>query len=172
MEEEKIINRVANSPLVLFDLEEYYHRGERIVFDIKDFLFQGQILKEKDFRLFIKSYDWSVMQEKNVALTCSADAIIPTWAYMLLSSAISPYANEVIFGDLDDLEQKLYQKVFEKINWENFKDAKVVIKGCGKFPVPTYAYVEATRNLLKFASSIMYGEPCSTVPIYKKPKQV
>src|SRR5690606_3841072 len=98
MEEEKIINRVANSALLLFDLEEYYHPGERIVFDIKDYLFQGQILKEKDFRAFVKAHDWSVMQGKNVAMTCSVDAIIPTWAYMLLVSAISPYANEVVFG--------------------------------------------------------------------------
>lgn len=170
MEEEKIINRVANSALLLFDLEEYYHPGERIVFDIKDYLFQGQILKEKDFRAFVKAHDWSVMQGKNVAMTCSVDAIIPTWAYMLLVSAISPYANEVVFGDLDDLEQILYQSAFEKINWEEFRDSKVVVKGCGRLPVPTFAYVQATKYLLKFASSIMYGEPCSTVPVYKRPK--
>lgn len=170
MEEEKIVNRVSNSSLLLFDLEEYYHPGERVVFDIKDYLFQGMILKEKDFRAFIKGNDWSMMAGKNVALTCSVDAIVPTWAFMLLASAISPFANEVIFGDLDDLEQALYQKAFSRINWESFRDAKVVIKGCGKFPVPPFAYVEATRHLKMVASSIMYGEPCSTVPIYKRPK--
>lgn len=171
MEEEKIINRVANSPLVLFDLEEYYHPGERVVIDLKDYLFQGLILKEKDFRALVKAADWSELRGKNVAVNCSADAIIPTWAYMLIVSAISPFANEVIFGSLEELEQALYQSAFEKIAWSEFKDAKVVVKGCGKLPVPTFAYAEATKRLLNFASSIMYGEPCSTVPIYKRPRQ-
>lgn len=170
MEENGIINRVSNSALILFNLEEYYHPGERLLFDIKDSLFQGQILKEKDFRSFVKANDWSVMAGKNVAVSCSVEAIIPTWAYMLLVSAISRYANLVVYGDLNDLEQSLYEKAFKDIDWVDFTDCKVVIKGCGKFPVPTYAYVEATRNLLPYASSIMYGEPCSTVPIYKKPK--
>lgn len=171
MQENEIINRVANSPLVLFDLEEHYHPGERVLFDIKEQLFQGMILREKDFRSFVKDYDWSTMQGKNVALHCSADAIIPTWAYMLLSSAISPYANKVVFGELKDLEQALYQEALTKVDWESFKDAKVVVKGCGKLPVPVYAYVEATRILREKASSIMYGEPCSTVPVYKKPRK-
>lgn len=172
MEEEIIVNRVANSPLVLFDLETYYHPGRRIVFDLKDHLFQGQILREKDFRTFVKSKDWTELQGTNVAVICSADAIVPTWAYMLLVSAISPHANEVIFGTLDELEQVLYQRAFENIDWASYQGAKIVIKGCGKLPVPTFAYVEATQRLLKYASSIMYGEPCSTVPIYKKPKQM
>jgi hypothetical protein len=170
MEEDGIINRVSSSTLLLFDLEEYYHPGERLAFDIKDSLFQGQILKEKDFRSFVKAHDWSVMAGKNVAVWCSVEVIIPTWAYMLLVTAISPYANSVVYGDLNDLEQTLYERAFEGIDWKIFTDSKVVIKGCGKFPVPTFAYVEATRNLLPYASSIMYGEPCSTVPIYKKPK--
>jgi len=172
MEEERIINRVANSPLVLFDLEAYYHPGRRIVFDLKNYLFQGQILREKDFRAFVKSNDWTELQGANVAVICSVDAIVPTWAYMLLVSAISPHANAVIFGTPDELEQVLYQRAFENIHWASYQDAKVVIKGCGKLPVPTFAYVEATQRLLKHASSIMYGEPCSTVPIYKKPKQI
>lgn len=171
MQENEIINRVASSPLVLFDLEEYYHPGERVLFDIKEYLFQGIILKEKDFRAFVKAYDWSEMKGKNVALHCSADAIIPTWAYMLLSSVISPFANKVIFGELKDLEQALYQEALAKIDWADFENAKVVIKGCGKLPVPVYAYVEATRILREIASSIMYGEPCSTVPVYKKPRK-
>ena len=170
MEEKEIVNRVANSPLLLFNLEEYYHPGERVLFDIKDFLFQGIILKEKDFRNFVKEHDWSALENKSVALYCSVEAIIPTWAYMLLASAIEPYAHLVVFGDLSDLEQALYQQALSAINWEEFRDAKVVIKGCGKVPVPPFAYVEATRRLKKYAASIMYGEPCSTVPIYKKPK--
>lgn len=170
MEESGIINRVSNSALILFNLEEFYHPGERLLFDIKDSLFQGQILKENDFRSFVKANDWSVMEGMNVAVWCSVEAIIPTWAYMLLVTAISPFANTVVYGDLEVLEQALYEKAFKNIDWKSFTDSKVVIKGCGKFLVPTYAYVEATRNLLPYASSIMYGEPCSTVPIYKKPK--
>lgn len=171
MEEEKeIVNRVASSPLVLLDLETYYHPAERVLLDIKDHLFQGVILREKDFRAFVKEYDWSQMQAKNVAVYCSVDAIIPTWAYMLLVAAIEPFANLVVFGDLEALEQALYQQALSGIDWEQYEGAKVVIKGCGKVPVPDYAYVEATRLLRKYASSIMYGEPCSTVPVYKKPR--
>lgn len=170
MEESGIVNRVANSALALFDLEEYYHPAERVLFDIKEYLFQEVLLREKDFRAFVNSYDWSQMQGKNVALYCSSDAIVPTWAYMLLSAAVTPYANKVAFGDLQDLEQALYQEALAKVDWEEYKDAKVVLKGCGKLPVPAFAYVEATRILRGIASSIMYGEPCSTVPVYKRPK--
>lgn len=161
---------MASSPLVLFNLEDYYHPGERILFDIKDFLFHGMILKEKDFREAVKNYDWSTMEGKNVAVYCSADAIIPTWAYMLLATVIESHANLVVFGDLEALEQALFQGALSNISWEKFQDAKVVVKGCGKIPVPAFAYVEATRQLRKYAASIMYGEPCSTVPLYKRRK--
>lgn len=170
MEENGIINKVANSVLITIDLEDFYHKGERVVYDIKDNLFQELILKEKDFRDFIKGHDWSVYKDKNVAITCTADAIVPTWAYMLLVTKIEPFANVVVFGDLSDLEQALYQQALDKINVEEYKDAKIVIKGCSNLPVPTYAYAELTRLLRPVAASIMYGEPCSTVPIYKKPK--
>jgi hypothetical protein len=165
-----IINRVGNSGLITFDLEDYYDKRERVLYDIKDNLFQGLILKEKDFRDFIKASDWSQYQDKNVAITCSVDAIVPTWAYMLLASKIEPHANLVVFGNLDDLEQALFQRALSQIDLNKFKDGKVVIKGCGNYPVPAYAYVEITRLLIPIVSSIMYGEPCSTVPIYKKPK--
>jgi hypothetical protein len=172
MEDSKneIINRVSNSGLISFDLEEYYHKGERVVFDIKDNLFQGLILKEKDFREFLKNHDWTFYKNKNVGIICSEDAIVPTWAYMLLVSKMEPYANMVVFGDLSDLEQSLFKDALNRIDLSHFKDAKVVIKGCGNFPVPIYAYTEITRLLRPVASSIMYGEPCSTVPIYKKAK--
>lgn len=170
MEGSEIVNRIANSALVLIDLEEYYHPAERVLFDIKEYLFQEILLREKDFRAFVKSYDWSEMEGKNVAIYCSSDAIIPSWAYMLLSSAIAPYANKVVFGDLQDLEQALYQEALSKVDWEQYRDAKIILKGCGKLPVPTFAYVEATRILRSLAASIMYGEPCSTVPVYKKPR--
>jgi hypothetical protein len=168
--EKEIINRVANSPLVTFDLEEYYQPGERVVVDIKDQLFQEMILKEKDFRNFIRTQDWSQYKNKFVAITCSADAIIPTWAYMLLTSALQPFASTIVFGTIEDLETKIFSDQLRQMEWNKFKDAKVVIKGCSKVNVPAAVYVEATRLLMPWASSIMFGEPCSTVPVYKKMK--
>jgi hypothetical protein len=169
--EDSIINRVANSSLVSLDLEDYYHKGERVLYDIKDNLFHELILKEKDFRDFIKNNDWSIYKDKNVSIICSVDAVVPTWAYMLLASRIGPFSNLVVFGDLLALEQALFQQALSKIDINKFKDAKVVVKGCGNFPVPTFAYVEITRLLSSVAHSVMYGEPCSTVPIYKRLKQ-
>jgi hypothetical protein len=168
--EKEIINRVASSPLVTFDLEQYYPAGERIVIDIKDLLFQGLILREKDFREYLKSHDWSVYKNKFVAITCSTDAIIPTWAYMLLTSALQPFARTVVFGTLEDLENRIFLELLSKIDWSQFKGAKVVIKGCSKVNVPAAVYVEATRLMRPFAASIMFGEPCSTVPVYKSRK--
>jgi hypothetical protein len=172
LEVEPIVNKVANSPLITLDLEEYYHPGGRVVYDIKDNLFQEMILKEKDFRSFIKEYDWRQYQDKNVALTCSAEAIVPTWAYMLLASKIEPYAHLVVFGNEEVLESMLFQEALSRIDFTTFQDKKVVVKGCSKVPVPTFAYVEITRKLRPHATSIMYGEPCSTVPIYKQPKNL
>jgi hypothetical protein len=170
-EDKTIVNRVENSGLISFDLEDYYHKGERVLYDIKDNLFQGLILKEKEFRDFIKNHDWSIYQNKNVGIICSEEAIVPTWSYMLLATKIEPYANMVIFGNLEAVEQALFQQALSKIDLEKFKDAKVVVKGCGNFPVPIYAYVEIARLLRPIVSSIMYGEPCSTVPLYKKAKK-
>jgi hypothetical protein len=164
---EPIINRVANSALITLDLEEYYHGGERVVYDIRQNLFQDLILKEKDFRAFVKEHNWQQYEGKNVALTCTTDTVIPTWAYMLLSTAISPHANLVVFGDLAALEQALFQQALAKIELEQFKDQRVVIKGCSKVEVPVFAYVEIMRLLQPITRSLMYGEPCSTVPIYK-----
>lgn len=168
--ENTIINRVANSPLITFNLEEYYHPGERVVYDIKDNLFQEMILREKDFRAFVKENDWSVYQDKNVAIVCSVDAIVPVWAYMLLITKISPYAHLVIYGDENELNNLLFKEALTKVNLREFEGKKIVVKGCGKVPVSTYAYGEITRLLQPYVSSIMFGEPCSTVPIYKKPK--
>jgi hypothetical protein len=166
--EDIIINKVANSGLVTLNLEDYYHQGERVVYDIKDNLFMGMILKEKDFREFLKSHDWSVYAGKNVAIICSEDAIVPTWAYMLLTLKLQPVANLVVFGNLQQLEEKLYYDAIAKINPHDYLDARVVIKGCSKVPVPTVAYVEITRLLQPYVKSLMFGEPCSTVPLYKK----
>jgi hypothetical protein len=168
--EDIIVNRVAKSGLLSLDLEDYYHTGERVVYDLKDNLFMGLILKEKDFREFIKAHDWSQYSDKNVAITCSEDAIVPTWAFMLLAIQLEPYAHMVVFGSLADLETKLYEEALSKINFQEYEGARVVVKGCSKVSVPTSAYVEVTRRLRPYAQSIMFGEPCSTVPLYKKPK--
>ena len=168
--EKEIVNRVSSSALITFDLEQYYQPGERILVDIKDQLFQGLILKEKDFREFIQSTDWSQYADKFVAIHCSADAIVPTWAYILLTIALESHAKRIAFGTLDDLETQLFHESLSKIDWTEFRNAKVVIKGCSKVKVPNSAYVEVSCRLKPLATSLMYGEACSTVPLYKKPK--
>lgn len=164
----EIINKVESSGLITLDLETHYHQGERVVYDLKENLFQGLILKERDFRMFIKEHDWSSYKDKNVSLICSSDAVIQTWAYMLLVVALEPYAHKVVVGDLAQLENALFQEAISKIDLQDFDDAKVVVKGCSKFPVPAFAYAEITRLLKPHVKSIMFGEPCSTVPIFKK----
>ncbi len=166
--EEPIVNRVARSALITLDLADFYHPGERLVYDLAQNLYQGLILKEKDFRAFVKEHDWSAYAGKNVALTCTAEAIIPTWAYMLLASALTPHAHLVVFGTLEQLEQALFQQALSRLNPEDYRDQRVVIKGCGEVPVPEYAYVEITRLLRPVVKSLMYGEPCSTVPVFKR----
>ncbi len=168
--ENEIVNKVSQSGLITIDLEEFYPDGERVLFDIKELLFQGLVLREKDFREFIKNEDWNKYKDKYVALTCSADAIVPTWAYMLLATQLEPIAKKVVFGNLESLETILYTEILSKIDINNYKDARVVIKGCGNLPIPKSAYVQITSLLRPLAKSIMYGEPCSTVPLYKQAK--
>ena len=168
MAQEEIINRVTNSTLITFDLEEYYEAGERVLLDIKDQLYEGLILKEKDFREFIKTNNWSSYQDKLVAINCTADAIIPTWAYMLVAIALQPFAKKVEFGTLDDLEEKLFKEALSKVDWDQFRNAKVVVKGCSKVNVPSSAYVFTVSKLQPIVSSLMFGEACSTVPLYKR----
>ena len=165
--ENEIINKVASSGIITIDLEEYYQKGERKIIDIKDQLFQGLILREKDFREYIKSNNWEAYNNCFVAITCTADAIVPTWAYMLVSLALQPFAKKTCFGNLETLESILYEVQFSKINFENYKDTRIVIKGCGNLPVPLHAYISLAAHLKPYAKSIMYGEPCSTVPLYK-----
>lgn len=168
---EEIVNRVAKSPLVSIDLEDYLHKGEVILFDLKDVLFHGMILKEKDFREFAKSNDWSVYSGKNVGLFCSADAIVPTWAYMLLVSKIKEYANSITFGEEDSVERELIDLAIDEcIAQQDLNDKKVVIKGCGNIKNIEYAYTRLAARLFPIVNSLMYGEPCSTVPIFKKKK--
>lgn len=170
METQEIVNKVAASGLVTLDLEEHYDHGERVVYDLKDNLFQGLILREKDFRTFLKEHDWSAYEGKNVAVICSEDAIVPTWAYMLLTLYLEPHASHIVFGDKEKLEEKLFFDALASIDIEEFRDKKVVVKGCSKYPVPTSAYVEITRLLKPVVQSLMFGEPCSTVPLYKRPR--
>ena len=164
-----LINKVAQSALVTLNLEELIHPGERVVYDIKDNLFMGLILKEKDFREALKNLDWTIYQGKNVAVYCSADAIIPVWAYMLITSYLQPFAKDISFGDEQALHQSLFIKNIAQLDVETFRDKRVVVKGCGDLPIGEFAYLELTKLLRPVAKSIMYGEPCSTVPIYKKP---
>jgi hypothetical protein len=166
--QENIVNRVAQSGLVSLDPAELYPAGERIVYDIKENLFHGLMLREKDFREFIKQHDWSQYQGKHVAITCSSDAIVPTWAYMLLGNKMAPFANTIVFGNLELLETVLFDRAINKLDVEKYRDERIVIKGCGDIPVPVSAYVDLTAKLTGVAKSIMYGEPCSTVPIYKR----
>lgn len=167
---EEIKNKVANSGIVTIDPEEFYTSGERILFDIKPMLFQEVILREKDFREQIKNTNWSEYQDKLVAIICTADAIVPTWAYMLLTLALEPYAKKIVYGDLAILENELFNEKMASLNIEQYKDARIVIKGCGEKEIPANVYVKLTSLLKPLVKSIMYGEPCSTVPLYKAPK--
>ena len=163
-----IVNKVAESLLTTIDLEEYYPKADIAVFDMKNYLFMELILKEKDFRTSLQELDWEQYRDKNVAVTCTADAIIPMWAYMLVASNLQPVAKEVVFGNEEALINCLISKNLLKLNAEDFTDKRVVIKGCGDVKIPESAYVEITHKLRPYVKSIMYGEPCSTVPIYKK----
>lgn len=166
--EKEIVNRVAQSQLMTFDLEDYYPKGERRVLDIKDWLYEGLILREKEFRAHVEANDWSAYQDVYVALTCSSDAIIPGWAYMLVTSKLLPYAKKVVQGSLENLETALYQTIFENLDVSEFTDKPVIIKGCSNKPVPENAYLMAMAKLQPIAKSVMYGEACSSVPLYKR----
>ena len=165
--EEEIINRVANSKLITVDLEDYYPKGNRILFDIKDWLLEGLVLREKDFREQVSLHDWSQYQDKYIALTCSTDAIIPAWAFMLISIQLQPFAKKIIIGDLESLETSIYQDIINDLDVSDFQDKPLIIKGCSKKPVPQNAYIMLSNKLKPIAKSIMYGEACSSVPLYK-----
>lgn len=167
----EIINKVAESGLVTVNLEEYYPEGERVAFDIAPLLLEGLLLREKDFREFVSGHDWSVYTGKYVALFCSTDAIIPQWAWMLLTVSLQPYARKVITGNTAQLDVILFEEIISSLPVEEFRDRRIVIKGCSGKPVPLQAYLSLTARLRPVVKSIMYGEPCSTVPVYKRLKQ-
>ena len=164
---DEIINRVANSKLVTLDLEDYYPKGTRVLFDIKDWLYEGFVLREKDFRKNVSEFNWSQYQDSFVALTCSTDAIIPGWAYMLISIELEAYAKHIVIGDLKTLETAIYQDIINKLDISIYKNSPIIIKGCSKKPVPQNAYIMLATKLKPVAKSIMYGEACSSVPLYK-----
>ncbi len=165
---EAIVNKIANSGLVTIDLENYLPSEAIATFDLKEHLFMGLILKEKDFREALKNLDWSVYQDQCVAITCSADAIIPAWAYMLVVTYLKYVAKDSYVGTAAEMQKHLFLKNIEAINTSEFADARIVIKGCGDKTIESFAYAGITKVLLPVVKSIMYGEPCSTVPVYKK----
>ena len=164
---DEIINRVANSKLITIDLEDYYPKGQRVLFDVKDWLFEGFVLREKDFRNRVSEFDWSQYKDSYVALTCSSDAIIPGWAYMLLSIQLETYAKKIVIGTLDNLETSIYQDIINNLDVSDFKGKPIIIKGCSNKPVPQNAYIMLSNKLKPIAKSIMYGEACSSVPLFR-----
>jgi hypothetical protein len=165
---EEIINKVALSPLVQLDLEDYYPKEPVVQFDLKPFLFMELMLKEKDFRASMQEIRWEDYHNKIVAVTCTSDAIIPIWAYMLVASYLQPFAKEVIFGNENEAAEKVLVQRINSINVDEFVDKRIVVKGCGDLPIKESAYMAITLRLRSVAKSIMYGEPCSTVPVFKK----
>ena len=170
--EKEIINKVDQSGLMQIDLEELYLPGERVEIDLKPWLFQELILKEKDFRDAVKAHDWSQYKGKFVAVNCSVDAIIPTWAFMIVATNLASYASEIVFGDLNKLEEQLYLKQIANLDKSVFQDQRIVVKGCAARDVPVSVYVALTSMLQPVVKSIMYGEPCSTVPVFKRKDRV
>lgn len=165
-----LINKVSKSSLETINLEQYYPQVDFHHFDLKDYLFRGLILREKDFRAAVKTYDWSQHHGKVLLVYNSAEAIIPMWAYMLIGVAASEYAKEIFHGNESDYIKVYYQNYLAQLDITPYKDGKIILKGCGKQPVPPAAYMELARKLTPIVSSIMFGEPCSTVPIYKRKK--
>lgn len=168
--ENEIINKVAQSSLLIFDLEDYFPKEECVVLDISQWLFQGFILKEKDFREALKNFDFTIYQNKFVAITCTTDAILPSWAFMLVSSYLQPFAKKIVQGSLQNLIVAYYQELIYKLDFSTYNNQPVIIKGCSKKPIPEEAYVIATQKMMNHARSIMFGEACSAVPIFKRKK--
>lgn len=164
---EAIVNKIAQSGIITLDLSEMRPKGDRVLLDIAPHLWQGIALKEKDFRQWVKETDWTSFKGKHVAVTCSADAIIPSWAFMLLGTELTPYAATLFFGDLDGLEELLFKKAIEHMDLTRYKDARIMLKGCGD-KVPSGSYLYLTSALQPVVKSLMFGEPCSAVPVFKK----
>ncbi|MCB0694973.1 MAG: DUF2480 family protein [Saprospiraceae bacterium] len=167
-----LVNRVAQSGLITLNLEEYYPREPVVVIDLKDYLFQGLILREKEYREQLKSYDWTSLAGKHLVVHCSTDAIIPVWAYMLVTALATPHALTVSLCQPEEFIVLHYQKALADLDVERYRGERIVIKGCSDHPVPPFAYALLTAKLQPVAQSIMFGEPCSTVPIFKRPREL
>ena len=169
--DQPLVNRVANSGLITIKLEEFFPPQELAIFDLKNYLFMEMILKEKDFRAALKEHNWEQYQGKVLLVYCSADAVIPVWAYMLVATYAAPYAHDIFQGTADDFYRCYFLRQLDQLDMEQYRDQRLVIKGCSDHPVPPAAYLEITRKLQPLAKSIMYGEPCSTVPVYKQARK-
>jgi hypothetical protein len=165
-----IVNKVAESGLISLDLEQWYPKQPIVLFDIKDHLFMGMIVKEKEFRESLKQTDWSVYKDKAVAVTCSVDAIIPVWAYMLVASYLQPVCTALYNGTEQEFLKHLFLRNIEAADLSPYYDQRVIVKGCGDTPIGEFAYMAISQRLLPVVKTLMYGEPCSTVPVYKKPR--
>jgi hypothetical protein len=165
---DEIVNRIAKSPLVTIDLEDFYPEGKRMVFDLKDFLFEELILKEKDFREQLKNHDWEQYKDAYVAMDCSSDAIIPSWAFLLVATYLQPVARKIVKGNLVDLETSVYHEIISNLDVSVYENKKIIVKGCSKKPVPDAAYVQLIEKIQPKIQSLMFGEACSTVPLFKK----
>jgi hypothetical protein len=168
---EEIVNKVANSALEVFDLEDYYPQGIRVQIDISQWFLEGFLLKEKDFRAHLQQHDWSQYQDQYVAIHCSTDAIFPAWASILVAIQLAPFAKKTINGSIEELDAALYEEILSKIDYAAYNNKPVIVKGCSKKPVPMRAYILAAQYLQPFARSIMYGEACSAVPLFKATKK-
>ncbi len=170
--ENKVQKRMEKGGVKELDLGSFHTPGERVIYDIKNDLYEGVILKEQEFRDKVKEHDWSQYEGKFVAITCSEDAIVPTWAYMLLAVSLGPYAEKVIFGDLEELEAELFrQSIRSKLEPSEYEGSRVIVKGCGDVYVPVAAFVEIAEQLRPFAKTISYGEACSAVKVYQKSRK-
>lgn len=165
---EEIVNKVAKSPLVTIDLEDFYPQGKRMVFDLKDFLYEELILREKDFREQLKNHDWNQYKDAFVAMDCSTDAIIPSWAFLLVATYLQPQAKKIVKGNLVDLETSLYQEIISKLDLTPYENKKIIVKGCSRKPVPDAAYIQLIEKIQPYIQTLMFGEACSTVPLLKK----
>ncbi len=166
--EGEIVNKVANSALMVFDMEDLYPSNPRLELDIAQWLYEGFILREKDFRAELKDFDWTVYTDAYVALYCSTDAILPAWAFMLVTSYLQPVSKKVYLGDKKELERAIFQDLLEQVDYSIYEGKATIIKGCSKHDIPEEAYVLSTQKLMKHARSVMFGEACSAVPVFKK----
>ncbi|QYN51889.1 DUF2480 family protein [Apibacter sp. ESL0404] len=167
---DEIINKVEKSGLITLDLEDFYPKEPRMLFDLKDYLYEGLVLREKEFRENLSKLDWKMYENAYVAVTCTSDAIVPSWSYLLIANYLTGVAKLISFGTLEDLERDIFTEIIDKMDVDNYNDKKIIIKGCSRKPVPQNAYLQLIQKLKPIASSLMFGEACSTVPIFKKKK--